>query len=762
MAGAGFAPREEKSRPRTWANRARLETPQIQFQAGQPMRFPRELLPLLIEPEADIEEPGEARRPGRGPTLDGAVEPESKRRGGGSRNRLLNDPTGDPGISTQSENSIAASGRYLVAGWNDQFDTRVPRSFSGFGYSSDGGNTWTDGGTLPPATRTDFFFGDPSLTVDGEGNFYYASLYSPDGLVGGISVSRGRFDRRGFSFRSPVMTEGSATDILDKEWIAADPANGYLYVTYTRFLPDGSSQIELQRSRDRGRTWSAPLVLTDPATSGVQGSRPVVGPSHEVYVVYFAVDLRDFSAHMRIRKSTNSGRSFGPEANVGEGSGDQTLFVNTVCGPPGFNRTTGVAMPSIAVDRNRGPHRGSVYVTWPEAVNFFDDPLGGIGVALDDDGNDTPAGATPIDLGVTIVGELTAANDADWYSFQGRAGQTVEFLLLGDGGRGAPADGFLRLFCRNGELADRLALSYFGDGTAFVLFTLPSDGKYLLRVLPATPQAALGDYAVFSGIHQPQPGEVGRDANDVVLTRSRDGGKSWSRRARVNHDAARFDNSFSEVAVDGRGDVHVLWYDHRNDRQFGILSDVYRTRSEDGGRRFGGDVQVNDGPPTNWNLVSSNFAPNMGDYIALVADGSSVYANWADGRLGSPDSWFAAIGDGRGHDRNGDDGAIASSEIPSNAEPELQAALRVPNPVRHGTPIGIELTMPRTGIARLDVFSVTGQRVRTLLDGEIAAGARRVVWDARGASGERVPAGVYFVALRGADLRLDRRVVIVP
>jgi hypothetical protein len=33
----------------------------------------------------------------------------------------------------------------------------------------------------------------------------------------------------------------------------------------------------------------------------------------------------------------------------------------------------------------------------------------------------------------------------------------------------------------------------------------------------------------------------------------------------------------------------------------------------------------------------------MGDYSALVSDGLNVYANWADGRQGTPDSWIAKI-----------------------------------------------------------------------------------------------------------------------
>ena len=44
---------------------------------------------------------------------------------------------------------MAAHGRYLVAGWNDADDVTQELNLSGYGYSTDGGATWTDGGLLP-------------------------------------------------------------------------------------------------------------------------------------------------------------------------------------------------------------------------------------------------------------------------------------------------------------------------------------------------------------------------------------------------------------------------------------------------------------------------------------------------------------------------------------------------------------------------------------------------------------------------------------
>ena len=732
------------------------------WRLGQPVRFPRQLLPLLMgEREAGFSEPEEDPAGVlRGLDLS-PTHPASSSFG---PNHVANDPSGDPAATTNSENSIAAWGRYLVAGWNDSFDPGGPRSFSGFGYSTDGGRTWIDGGILPHGA-TDQLCGDPCITVDAGGNFYYASLYIRPDINLSVSVSRGRFVKDVLVFEPPVLAAvAGAADDLDKEWIAADPEDGTLYMSYTRFMNSGGDQIEVVRSRDHGRTWSAPVVLTDIDTESVQGSRPAVGPNHEVYVVYTVTDLTDFNNHMRIRKSVDRARSFSPRINIGEAPGDVSVYPNSVAGPPGFNRGFGVEFPSIAV--NHGGHgRGEVYVTWNEAVDWFDDALGGGGVTSEVENNGTAATATPFTLGQTLTGRYDHSTDLDFYSFSGKAGETVEFFLTPP--QGAQAEGFLRLFGPGGGTADRLALSAFGGGQAFIVFTLPSDGTYFIRPAIANPTAKLGAYLVFTGTHTPNSRDVAMDSRDVMLSHSRDG-IHWTPRQRVNDDAARYDNAFAEVATDRRGDVHLVWYDHRNDTQKGILTDLYHARSRDGGRTFEPSTKVNDGPGINWNLVPSRLAPNMGDYIALTSDGANVYTVWADGRLGTPDSWVMQVaGGGRddeADDDAGDDRHESAARIATGALDgalPLALALRVANPSRTGQALSLSFDVPRAGVARLDVFSVSGQRVRTVFDGTVSAGTQRLIWDARDRAGSVVPPGLYFAVLRSADGQVKQRVVML-
>jgi hypothetical protein len=167
----------------------------------------------------------------------------------------------------QAEPSIAVAGGTVVIGFND---TRYRDGYSGYAYSTDGGATWTDGSPLPRAGGGDRTLGDPAL-VACAGGFFYASLYFRPGFGSAVSISRGTVTQGQLVWDAPRIA-ASAIDIdpegrnvLDKEYIACDPATGTLYVAYTRAVPgltDGKERIEVVRSDTGGDTWSEPTAIT--------------------------------------------------------------------------------------------------------------------------------------------------------------------------------------------------------------------------------------------------------------------------------------------------------------------------------------------------------------------------------------------------------------------------------------------------------------------------------------------------------------------
>lgn len=93
-------------------------------------------------------------------------------------------------------------------------------------------------------------------------------------------------------------------------------------------------------------------------------------------------------------------------------------------------------------------------------------------------------------------------------------------------------------------------------------------------------------------------------------------------------------------------------------------------------------------------------------------------------------------------------------------EPRAAFRLRVtPRPAH--LPAAIRLDLPAAGRLRLEIFDVSGRRVRRLCDEPRAEGTHAFAWDGIADSGARAGAGVYFVrAAWGPEERTERLVLL--
>jgi hypothetical protein len=82
-----------------------------------------------------------------------------------------------------------------------------------------------------------------------------------------------------------------------------------------------------------------------------------------------------------------------------------------------------------------------------------------------------------------------------------------------------------------------------------------------------------------------------------------------------------------------------------------------------------------------------------------------------------------------------------------------------PNPFVGRTSIGFAL--PDAGCVDLAVYSIRGQKVRTLAHGLTGAGLHEIVWDATDSSGHPVSPGIYLCRLQVGDRTSSRKVVVV-
>ena len=104
---------------------------------------------------------------------------------------------------------------------------------------------------------------------------------------------------------------------------------------------------------------------------------------------------------------------------------------------------------------------------------------------------------------------------------------------------------------------------------------------------------------------------------------------------------------------------------------------------------------------------------------------------------------------------------LASTTSLAAAAPAAGFRLEAPYPAPFADRVwlGAELPAPADVVVR--VYDLLGRRVRTLYDGEAAAGRQVWVWDGRGDDGSLLPAGRYFVEVRAGAAVARRSVVRV-
>lgn len=562
--------------------------------------------------------------------------------GGGALgvNVRANDPTGDSFGHGQAEASMAARGSNILIAWNDGrgFDL-ASNDIQGGAYSTNGGVSFTDFG-IPPKPANWTWNSDPSITVNEKtGTFYYCALI--DRVVGanivenGIAVVSATFSGPSLVWGTPVLAVQAAPNTIsfDKQWIAADSTSDSVYIAYTNFNGTTGSQIDLVRSAN-GTTWSSATKLSSTAGNGlVHGARPAVGPNGEVYVIWSEIGPIDVDL-FRIKLSTNAGASYGTEFTL------PTYYANFGTGAPGFNRERGITFPSIAVDRSSGANRGRLYVAWNESVNWYDDLTVPAVTTNESEPNNTAATADPFTLGQRLTGNITAVlptADQDFFSFSATQGTDVVMRLIPTGS----LDLAWRLLCSDGTT--QLALSNLGVGAeAYIVFTIPVTGTYYVRPAPFT-TSGTGTYQIYTKASVPGA-ERARDHRDVFVSTSSNRGQTWTTPVLVNADAGNFDNWLPEVAVGANGIPYVMWYDWRDTppANCGGWSNVYLSRSDNGGTSWTEVGLVSDAQ-TPWTSVTSNIAPNQGDYLFLFANDLAVYPVWYDGRNGDPDTYVSTI-----------------------------------------------------------------------------------------------------------------------
>ena len=285
----------------------------------------------------------------------------------------------------QAETSIAvdATGLHVVVGFNDtRGGVLNPISVSGFAFSDDGGQTFTDGGQLPAPVDTVIgtqsfpqVFGDPEIEYLGGCTFLYSSIMrkaiSATTTVQTMGVHRSTDCGHSWSgpFEVPPASNpnggfngsGIPLDFADKEFMDVDPETGRVLMVWSNFTPMAVSGVEISAafSDDAATatppTWSLRSVVAARAEDGQSAVPQFAGDGSDDAYVAWESRPPGGMRNVGFAKSSDNGQSWSAPVNLTANfrNMDQVLGNDRIA-----------TFPDLAVDRSGGPDSGNIYLVY--------------------------------------------------------------------------------------------------------------------------------------------------------------------------------------------------------------------------------------------------------------------------------------------------------------------------------------------------------------------------------------------------------------
>lgn len=485
----------------------------------------------------------------------------------GGNDILLNNPALDIGGTTQSETTVAVHGNVVCVAWNDSGEDFFINGGSGFGYSLDGGQTFTDGGPFP-SVAGDSSGGDPSLFYsERDGAFYYAALSEL-----GLSMWKSTSDCQTFQYVGAIH-QGFGDD---KELLAIDnspgsPNFGRIYVGWTDFNLFPDSNV-VSFSDDSALSWSFPAQLPNSGGTG-QGMWPAIAPNGDAYfaLVNRGLELGGFQDQW-IYKAVELDGFPEPNPTMGGAGG----MPGGGGGLPGIAGSGGFAIAAL-FDAG-APIAGSFDAGLPEPGPTG--PLGwerltDIGTAQlipESEQASVSCGRQALNGDIRYLSSPQIAIHPDPTAF---AGYVIHTTYSYDSDGSGPDNS--NVFYRNSEDG---ALSWSDE------VKLNDDNTDTDQFIPAL--AVQLDGVVVVSWYDRRLDPINNLLFDRFLTYSPDGGQTWTVNERVSDVSSpvaqtnpNFDNlatcyhgDYDQVAVQD-GVAHIVWSDDRRITGTGPNPDVY-------------------------------------------------------------------------------------------------------------------------------------------------------------------------------------------
>ncbi len=397
-------------------------------------------------------------------------------------------------------------------------------------------------------------------------------------------------------------------------FFAIDPENPkHLLASYQedRFPDEGCRNLTSAVSLNGGASWQESLLPNLTVAAGGQFER-----TSDPWVA-FGTGGRAYFVSLGFNETSRLNGVFLSSSDDGGLTWSDPVAVNSVTST--FDYTEAV----VVDNRDESPYKGRVYVGW-DSITSNQQQLELITYSDDGDRTFQPPvtlSSQGANIGIVPLVGPGGIVHAVWLSYQG-----LRALLLAahstDGGRtwSAPV-----------IISDVNAYGVNGSRTGAGLPSAAIDGR----------NGAV--YVVW------EDGRFTSGTDQIVLSRSTDGGQTWSAPQRVSDGSGAAANFTPAVAVTPEGWVGISYYSLRNSLS-NVLVDEYLTVSKTGGQTFAKSQRLT---AASWDLrfaaTSDGFF--LGDYQGLATSSKTFYPLWvgtfAASRLDpparQPDTYTRAI-----------------------------------------------------------------------------------------------------------------------
>ncbi|HKQ57293.1 MAG TPA: FlgD immunoglobulin-like domain containing protein, partial [Candidatus Eisenbacteria bacterium] len=707
---------------------------------------------------------------------------------------------------------VAAWGNDVLITWKQE----IGLGHAGCGFSTDGGQTFTPA-ELPPVPGWRWA-GDAFVAVDEKtGVFRLGGLVERDDASQGIAVVSATLADGTITWGAPVLarTAHNTAAVLSKPVMVADSTTSNLYLACVTFDAAGC-RADFQRSTDGGASWSKPAQISSVADGAVLGARLAIGPAGEVYAAWAAIG-RGAEDFIRIRTSADQGATWNAPATAAtiqvarDGRRDDiaSIAVDRTAGThrgrihlawsEGIDRggeAPGTLGSLVEVENNDvfaranaftpgqrlrgslGPGRdldlyafsaveGASYLfacdsmTTPFALRIYCSKDTTVRIVT----------STAADRTRDGVGELvwTAPASGVYYLSVMSAGTPCGYRIstgVVTGGPGRARD------------AGEVFGSYSGDGSTWSAPVRLNDTP--ARYAESTPMIQVAaDGMPYAGWLDWRDDVCGSKTYRYA-TRSTDGGATWAPSQRISDvqgDAAEAipGAEGGDLAADARY-LRAAWTDTRTGTPEVLTARIdtwhdVTIRQGDLGSDAGTSIHpswtvANRNPlfanTYGWTLTSQRNWPLTGvGALSVAAHGTGMI----DPIVAVPESAAAGVNrmtltvsNARGTIRRSYGFNVTVQPRPAGAPAMVADAFDLKT-AEAASAARLDFSLPYGGPVLLRIYGMRGELIRTLVDGERAAGANAVTWDGRDERGEKAPAGPYVCRLEGfGKVRVQRLV----